>query len=121
MNTNPCGTARSEISSEHAIQLARPCVDEPGKYIAESQYSNGFLMDVLCSILQNNVQESKISELKCSERLGVARFDLGGNIILLYRNGRIDIRRATDVADARLVMEKVENMVKDAFIDTACD
>jgi hypothetical protein len=49
-----------------------------------SQYPNGFLMDVLCSILQKNIQEANISELKCSERLGVARFDLGGNTILLY-------------------------------------
>ncbi|MCL7410310.1 MAG: hypothetical protein P1P69_07965 [Methanosarcinaceae archaeon] len=121
MNANPYGTAGSDHSPDYAIQLARPCVDEPGKYIAESQYPKGFLMDVLCSILQNNVLETKILELKCSERLGVARFELGGNTILLYRNGRIDIRRAADVADARLVMEKIEKMVKDAFTDTVCD
>ena len=121
MNANPCGTAKSENPSDYIIQLARPCVDEPGKYIAESQYPNGFLMDMLCTILQNSVQDAKISELKCSERLGVARFDLGGNTILLYRNGRIDIRRAVDVADARLIMEKIDKMVKEAFTDTACD
>ena len=121
MNANPCGTARSDSSLYYVIQLARPCVDEPGKYIAESQYPNGFMMDVLCTILQNKVLETNILGLKCSERLGVARFELGGNTILLYRNGRIDIRRAADVADARLVMEKIKRMVKDAFTDTACD
>ncbi len=120
MNANHCSTARSGSSSDYAIQLARPCVDEPGKYIAESKYPNGFLMDVLCSILQKNIQEANISELKCSERLGVARFELGDNTILLYRNGRIDIRRGADVADARLIMKKVKRMVKDAFTDTAC-
>ena len=121
MNATPCGRARSGISSDYAIQLARPCVDEPGKYIAESQYPSGFMMDVLCSILQNKLQEGEIFELKCSERLGVARFDLGGKTILLYRNGRVDMRRTANVADARLVMEKIEKMVKEAFIDTACD
>ncbi len=120
MNANHCGTARSDSSPDHTIQLARPCVDEPRKYIAESQYPNGFLMDVLCSILQKNIQEANISELKCSERLGVARFDLGGNTILLYRNSKIDIRRAADIANARLIMKKIERMVKDAFTDTAC-
>ena len=121
MNANPCGTTILNSSSDYTIQLARPCVDEPGKYIAESKYPNGFTMDVLCSILQNKDYESKISDLKCSERLGVARFDLGGNTILLYRNGRIDIRRIADVADARHVMQKIEKIVIDAFIDTVCD
>lgn len=121
MNANLCDTAISDSSSDYIIQLARPCVDEPGKYIAESQYPNGFLMDMLSTILHNNVKDAKILELKCSERLGVARFELGGNTILLYRNGRIDIRRAVDVADARNIMKKIELMVKEAFTDTACD
>lgn len=121
MNANRCSTVKPDNSSTYEIQLARPCVDEPGKYIAESQYSNSFLMDALCSILQTNLEKGNISQLKCSERLGVARFELDGKTILLYRIGRIDIRRTTDIANAGIVMEKIENMVKSAFNDTACD
>ncbi|HJH31946.1 MAG TPA: hypothetical protein C5S50_07185 [Methanosarcinaceae archaeon] len=121
MNTSSCGNARSDSSSGHTICLARPCVDEPGKYIAESQYPNDFSMDALCTILQNKLQEARISELRCSEKLGVARFELDGKTILLYRIGRIDIRRAADIADASLIIEKVQRIVKDAFTYTACD
>lgn len=123
MNTNLCSTVGSDDSSTYEIQLARPCVDEPGKYIAESQYSNSFMMDALCNILQTNLEKENILELKCSERLGVARFELDGKTILLYRIGRIDIRKTTDIANARHTMEKIEKMVKSAFSfnDTACD
>ncbi len=121
MNANRRSTVRSDNSSTYEIRLARPCVDEPGKYIAESQYSNSFLMDALCNILQSNLEKGNILKLKCSERLGVARFELDGKTILLYRTGRIDIRRTTDIANAGLVMEKIEKMVKSAFNDTACD
>ena len=121
MNANRCSTVRPDNSSIYEIQLARPCVDEPGKYIAESQYSNSFLMDALCSILQTNLEKGNIFELKCSERLGVARFEMDGKTILLYRIGRIDIRKTTDIANAGIVMEKIENMVKSAFNDTVCD
>jgi len=82
-------------------------VDEPGKYIAESQYSNSFLMDALCNILQTNLEKGNILKLKCSERLGVARFELDDKTILLYRVGRIDIRKTTDIANARHTMEKI--------------
>ena len=75
----------------------------------------------ICNILQTNLEKGNILKLKCSERLGVARFELDGKTILLYRIGRIDIRRTTDIANARLVMEKIEKMVKSAFNDTACD
>lgn len=121
MNANRRSTMRSDNSLTYEIRLARPCVDEPGKYIAESQYSNSFLMDALCNILQTNLEEGNILKLKCSERLGVVRFELEGKTILLYRIGRIDIRRTTDIANAGLIMGKIEKMVKSAFNGTACD
>ena len=121
MNANRRSTMRSDNSLTYEIRLARPCVDEPGKYIAESQYSNSFLMDALCNILQTNLEKGNILKLKCSERLGVVRFELEGKTILLYRIGRIDIRRTTDIANAGLIMGKIEKMVKSAFNGTACD
>lgn len=121
MNVNRCTTVISDNSLTYEIRLARPCVDEPGKYIAESQYSNSFLMDALCNILQTNLENGNILKLKCSERLSIARFELDGKTIPLYRTGRIDIRKNTDIANAGHIMEKIEKMVKSAFNGTVCD
>lgn len=108
-------------SGNYEIKLARPCVDDPGKYIAESRYDNGFSMDELCIILHEEKEKGIVDDLKCSTRLGVARFELEEKTVMLYRNGRIDIRKTTDVDDAQKLMKKVREMVKKAFSDTTCD
>ncbi len=94
------------------IRLARPCIDDPSRYIAESRFPQGFDMALLCAHLRKCV----MSDLKCSESLGVARFELDDKQVMLYRNGRVDIRRTIDVADARLFLKKVEDIVACAFI-----
>lgn len=114
-------TIKDENNSFAEIKLARPCVDDPGKYIAESQYSKGFSMERLCETLNVKLDQGNISELKCSAKLGVARFDLEEKTVMLYRNGRIDIRRTKDIEDAKILIKKIEDMVAKAFTDTSCD
>lgn len=117
--TMSCG--REKECGSYEIKLARPCVDDPGKYIAESQYRREFSMEDLCTILQNKKERGVVDDLKCSARLGVAKFEFEEKTVMLYRSGRIDIRKTTDVEDAKILMEKVEEMVKKAFSDTSCD
>ncbi|MCK5660699.1 MAG: hypothetical protein KAH86_05005 [Methanosarcinales archaeon] len=94
------------------IRLARPCVDDPSRYIAESRFPQGFDMNVLCA----HLRKSGMSNLKCSKSLGVARFELDDKQVMLYRNGRVDVRRTIDVDDARQFLKKLETIVACAFV-----
>ena len=95
------------------IRLSRPCVEDPSRYIAECHLGKCLDMKKLCEILGN----TGAKELKCSIRLGVARFELDGRSVMLYKSGRVDIRRIQNTAEAQNVMEKVMSMVKEAFTD----
>lgn len=94
------------------IRLARPCVDDPTRYIAESRFPQGFDMALLCA----HLRKCGLTDLKCSESLGVARFELDDKQVMLYRNGRVDIRRTIDVDDARQFLKKLETIVACAFV-----
>ncbi len=95
------------------IRLSRPCVEDPSMYIAECHLGKRLVMEKLCDILR----EIFAKELKCSIKLGVARFELEGRSVMLYQSGRVDIRRIRNTAEAQNVMELVMSMVKDAFSD----
>lgn len=95
------------------IVLARPCVEDPSLFIAESSFGRGLDMEMVCRILD----ELDIPERRCSTRLGVARFRLDDWQVMIYRKGRIDVRRVTDVDNAADAMNRVESIVRLAFQD----
>lgn len=95
------------------IHLSRPCIEDPSRYIAECHLGNRLDMEKLCEILRN----TGAKELKCSIRLGVARFELEGRSVMLYQSGRVDIRRIRNTAEAQNVMEQVMSIVEDALSD----
>ena len=108
-------------SSDYNIDLTQPCVDDPNKYIAQSRFGRTISMDILCRILQDNFNSGLIAQPSCSEKLGVARFDFKDKTIILYRSGKIDIRRTSGVGDARDTMKNVESMIVDSFNDISFD
>jgi ArsR family metal-binding transcriptional regulator len=71
------------------------------------------VMEKLCDVLGS----TGVAELKCSIRLGVARFELEGRSVMLYQSGRVDIRRIRNVGEAKDVLEQIISLVKDAFSD----
>ncbi|MCK4929128.1 MAG: hypothetical protein KAR76_05275 [Methanosarcinales archaeon] len=95
------------------IFLARPCVEDPSLFIAESSFGRGMDMEIVCRILE----KLDMPEMRCSIRLGVARFRLDNWQVMIYRNGRIDIRRVTNVENAADAMHRVEFMLETAFHD----
>jgi len=70
-------------------------------------------MEKLCEILRN----TGAKELKCSIKLGVARFELEDRSVMLYQSGRVDIRKIRNTDEAQNVMILIISMVKDAFSD----
>ncbi len=95
------------------IRLSRPCIEDPARYIAECHIGKRVVMEKLCELLRN----MGAKELKCSLKLGVARFELEGRSVMIYQSGRVDIRRIQSTDEARKVMEQIIDMVKDALSD----
>lgn len=99
------------MTAGNKIHLARPCIEDPRLFIAESSFGRGIDMEMACSILK----ELGVKEMRCSSRLGVARFRLDDRQVMIYRNGRIDVRRVLNVDDAAIAIDQVESMLENAF------
>ena len=93
----------------YEIVITKPCTDAPGRFIAESKFGRRFDMDRLCALVRT------MDGAKCSESLGVAKFDFKGRTLILYRNGRIDLRKIVDEGDARAAMAELESVLSGAF------
>jgi len=95
------------------IRLSRPCIEDPTRYIAECHLGKKLVMEKLCELLRSR----DVKELKCSVKLGVARFEFEGRSVMLYQSGRVDIRRIQDTGEAQGVLERIASLVKEAFSD----
>ncbi len=93
------------------IRLSRPCLEDPNRYLAECHLERKLVMDKVCQTLR----ELRAKNLRCSVRLGVARFELEGKSVMIYQSGRVDIRRIKNIDEATHIMEKLISMVKDCF------
>jgi len=91
------------------IVITRPCTDVPGRFIAESTFGRKLNMDKLCALVKS------IDGAKCSESLGVAKFDYKDRTLILYRSGRVDLRKVADAEDADATMRELESIFHDAF------
>ncbi len=103
------------IKSEHFmdIRLSRPCVDDPTRYIAECHFRVRVEIEKLCELLR--IAGAK--GLRCSVKLGVARFELEERSVMIYSSGRVDIRKIRNADEARVVMGQITDMIKDALSD----
>lgn len=97
------------MPSDYIVVITRPCVDTPNRFIAESSFGRRLDMPATCAKVRS------ISGAKCSESLGVARFDYGDWTIILYRSGRVDLRKIRDEADAKAAMGELERVLAGAF------
>ena len=95
------------------IRLSRPCVDDPTRYIAECHLGKRLVMEKLCDILR----QIGAKDLKCSLNLGVARFELEEKSVMLYQSGRVDIRKIRNTEEARIFLEKIFSIVREALSD----
>jgi ArsR family metal-binding transcriptional regulator len=95
--------------SGYEVVITRPCTDAPGRFIAESTFGRKFNMGKLCELVKS------VDGAKCSESLGVARFDFKDKTLILYRSGRIDLRKVKDAEEARAIMAELEALLRSAF------
>ncbi|MCE8423480.1 MAG: hypothetical protein J5U19_07570 [Candidatus Methanoperedens sp.] len=95
------------------IRLSRPCIEDPLLYIAECNLEKKVDIEKLCTMLR----EIGAIDLKCSVKLGVARFLLEGRSVMIYKSGRMDIRKIRNTGEAETIMKKILETVKESLID----
>jgi ArsR family metal-binding transcriptional regulator len=95
--------------ADYEVIITRPCTDAPGRFIAESSFGRKFNMGRLCELVK------RVDGAKCSESLGVARFDYRDKTLIVYRSGRIDLRKVKDAEEAREAMAELEALLYGAF------
>lgn len=97
------------MPSDYKIVITRPCTDAPNRFIAESSFGRALNMKAACEKVKD------IAGAKCSESLGVAKFDYEGWTVILYSGGRVDLRKVKDEGDARKAMTEMEQLLQGAF------
>ncbi len=102
-----------EKNQRKNIRILRPCVNDPTRYMAECHFGKRVAIERLCEILRSTGAKG----LKCSVKLGVARFELDERSVMIYGSGRMDIRKIRNIDEGRVVMGQIIDMIKEALTD----
>ncbi len=117
-------------TSSEKVTLIRPCTTESGKVTATArlilttsgkELKYGFFDTfTLCGLLKNY---PSFDDIKCSEKMGIARIGIDGKSILLFGNGKIKVRKARDKEDVLASIDLISKIMWGAIIcpDCGCD
>ena len=106
-----------------AVLYVQPCASERGKLMADIELTEKAdfpFIDpaTLCSLLE--IHRRRFAEVRCSEKLGVAKLKWGGREISIFRNGKMKIQQAIDRAEIMRVANSVSRLIWGAAICDVC-
>ncbi len=117
-------------TSSEKVTLIRPCTTESGKVTATArlvlptsgkELKYGFFDPfTLCDLLKNY---PSFDDIKCSEKMSIARIGIDGKSILVFGNGKIKVRKARDKEDVHASINLISKIMWGAIIcpDCGCD
>jgi len=108
------------------ITYVHPCITDAGKVAADIKLTAsqegllnlkyGFYDPLqLCAILSTI---EFFQDVKCSQSLGIGRGNVSGKAVLIYKDGRISVRKARDKEDAVHTIRQVSRSLWGAIICT---
>lgn len=108
---------------KEALLYVRPCASERGKLMADLELtkdSDSQFIDpkALCSLLE--IHRRRFSEMKCSEKLGVAKLKWGGKEISIFKNGKLKVQQAMDREEILRVAGSISRLAWGAAICGVC-
>jgi ArsR family metal-binding transcriptional regulator len=123
------GAKGTVLISEEGITYIHPCISEAGKLAAESRLTAGPEGEVdlkygfldpfmLCYVL--DMYRDFFDDVKCSPRLGTAKMEYDGKIILVFQNGKIKIRQARDREDVLNTLRLTARVMWGSIICSCC-
>ncbi len=122
------GAKGTIIIEDTGITYIHPCISETGKVTAEARLTTspegimnlkyGFYDPIqLCMMLN---MTSFFKDIRCSPSLGVGRVTVDDKTVLIYKDGRINVRKAKDKEDAIQTIRLVSRNLWGAIICSYC-
>jgi hypothetical protein len=110
------------------VEYIYTCSSESGRVVAETRLTSGLegamnlkygFLDpiVMCWILN---ESGIFKDVKCSSKLGVARVNINDKIIMIFQDGRINVRNARDKHDAIEAIKFVSRILWGSIICSRC-
>jgi hypothetical protein len=118
------GLKKGEIASfgEAEIAYIQPCASEKGKITADivmsKEEKNFFEFTKLCLLLE--LYRIMFAEEKCNQALGIAMIKWRGRDIIVFRNGRISIKRALSKEDVEKILLSINRLLWGSMICGNC-
>ncbi|MEM3606573.1 MAG: hypothetical protein QXE30_02880 [Candidatus Bathyarchaeia archaeon] len=118
------GLKKGEITSFGEMEIAyiQPCASERGKITADIVMSrrnkNFFDFTTLCLILE--LYKIMFAEEKCSQVLGTAMIKWRGRDIIVFRNGRISVKRALSKEDVKKILSSLNRLLWGSVLCNNC-
>jgi len=108
---------------KETVLYVQPCASERGKLMADIELTkdvDSHFIDpkTLCSLLE--IHRRRFAEMRCSEKLGVAKLRWGGRDISVFKNGKIKIQLAIDREEILKIASSVSRLVWGAAICRIC-
>ncbi len=108
---------------KEALLYVQPCASERGKLMADIELTkdtDSQFIDpkTLCSLLE--IHRRRFSEMKCSEKLGVAKLKWGGREFSIFRNGKLKITQAHDREEIMRLANSVARLIWGSAICAVC-
>ena len=122
------GAKGTIVIEETGVTYIHPCISETGKVTAEARLTSGpegavdlkygFYDPIqLCMILN---MAGFFEDVRCSPNLGIGRVTVEDKTILIYKDGRINVRQAKDREDAVQTLRLVSRSLWGAIICSCC-
>jgi len=122
------GAKGTIVIEDTGITYIHPCISEPGKITAEARLTTslegtmdlkyGFYDPIQLCIMLNMTGFFK--NVRCSPNLGVGRVTVDNKTVLIYKDGRINVRKAKDKEDAIQTIRLVSRSLWGAIICSYC-
>jgi len=122
------GAKGTIVIDETGITYIHPCISEAGRVTAESKLSSGpegavdlkfgfFDPMMICWALN---AAGLFTDVRCSPNLGLARVNVGEKTVMIFKDGRINVRRAVDKKDAVDTIRLISRSLWGAIICSCC-
>ncbi len=118
------GAKGTIVLDEAGLTYIHPCVSEAGRVTAESKLSSspegtvdlkfGFFDPMMICWALNAA--GLFTDVRCSANLGVARVNIRDKTVMIFKDGRINVRRARDKKDAIETIRLISRILWGAII-----
>ena len=122
------GAKGTVVIGETGITYIHPCISEAGRVTAEAKLTSGpegaidlkfgfFDPIMLCWALESS---GLFKDVKCSPSLGVAKVLVDDKTVMVFKDGRMNVRRARDKMDAVETIRLVSRSLWGSIICSCC-